>query len=204
MLELYKRVPKSEEYLYGSRKIQDEENPFLDGPCMLCISAQPSLPKSIFGITKYGMAMARLRTRDNAGAKIDLEDFPVSFLSIKGREDKKIIEEFVDKYFLPLVSKGGSTIQLSEAMKNIRNINILSYCDGTYRMKAMIETLNSRMREIGYREQECSDILSQACVFPIATEIDISNLKTTCVCFHDLNDDEVMINPDNISEDARE
>lgn len=85
MLELYKRVPKSEEYLYGSRKIQDEENPFLKGPCMLCISAQPKIAKSIFGLTKYGMAMARLRTRGNAGAKIDLENFPVSFLSIKGK-----------------------------------------------------------------------------------------------------------------------
>lgn len=200
MLELYKRVPKSEKYLHGSRKINDEENPFLEGPCMLCISAQPNLTKSIFGLTKCGMSMARLRTRDNAGAKIDLEDFQVSFLSIKGQEDEEIIEEFVNKYFLPLVSKDEDKIQLAEAMKNVRNINIISYCDGTDRIKAIIEVLNRRMEEIGYGEHECLDILSQACLFSIATEVDISKLKTTCICFHDLNDDEVMINPENINE----
>lgn len=66
MYQLYERVRKSREYMYGSKPIDDTENPFLEGPCLLCISAQYDnsfASKSNFGITKEGMKMARLRVR---------------------------------------------------------------------------------------------------------------------------------------------
>ena len=40
MFELYKKVNKSIEYPKGARQILEGENPFEDGPCLLCISAQ--------------------------------------------------------------------------------------------------------------------------------------------------------------------
>ena len=39
MYKLYEKVPKSKENLYGQREIKESEIPFLEGPCLVCISA---------------------------------------------------------------------------------------------------------------------------------------------------------------------
>lgn len=83
MYELYQKVQKSTDNLYGKRKIEDNENPFLDGPCMLCWAAQDYLDKDVFGTAKFGMKMARITTKNNHVANYKLDDFPVKFLTVK-------------------------------------------------------------------------------------------------------------------------
>lgn len=121
MYKLHEKVPKTREYMYGSKLINNMENPFLEGPCLLCISAQYDnslASKSNFGVTKEGMRIARLRVRGQKNAGFTLKDFPVKFLSIeldKKDEDKKITPEervtaFVNQYLLPLIAEEGQKI----------------------------------------------------------------------------------------------
>lgn len=87
VLQLYKRVPKTVACPRGSTKV--EKNEFIaEGPVLLCVSAQDD-PKSVFGITKFGMNVAGLRIREENHEGYDLEDFPATFCSIR----KEIVEK---------------------------------------------------------------------------------------------------------------
>lgn len=190
MYKLIKKVPKSLENKRGSDEIKEGENPF-ESPCLLCLSAQ-DMDRHVFGITKNFMAIAGMRIRGNSGAKFDLEDFPVTFLSIQKQRDKETEEEcadtFVDTYFMPLITDSKSK---EDAMKKFRNINIMSYCDGTERVIGIVQNLRSKMQERGYSEQDLNDILSQISWVTLSTDRDFRGLGTTCVDFHDFNDTEV-------------
>lgn len=207
MYELYKRIRKSKEYPTGSKKIE-EENPFLSGPCMLCIAAMDTQDKSVFGLSKEGMKMARLRVRGEANAKFDVREFPVSFLSMKLSKSEKNIDnnkedqivEFADKYFTPLVSIDGKKIDCETAIRNMRNVNIMSYCDGTITAQKIEEFIVDKMQKIGYSEEEISKIQSQMCMIPVATSKLTGIQKSTCISFMDINDVEVN---DNITQDER-
>ncbi len=205
MYNLYEKVPKTKECLHGSKLVEDNENPFLEGPCLLCISGlyeDTLVPESNFGVTKEGMKMARVRVRGNKNAGFSLKDFPVKFLSImlnvkdeKGNSSSKDkIDTFFDKYFMPLISKNGQRIDCIQAMKNMRNINIMSYCAGNLLSQSLEEYLISRMKELGYTDEECIKIQSQMCMFPIATDTLSGIQKSTCISFKDINDEEVNYN----------
>ena len=77
MYKLYKRVPKTKDFMYGVKPIEESENPFLEGPCLLCISGQYDnslAKKSNFGVVKEGMKMARLRVRGQKNAGFDVKE----------------------------------------------------------------------------------------------------------------------------------
>ncbi|MBE5822387.1 MAG: hypothetical protein E7311_07385 [Clostridiales bacterium] len=208
MYNLYEKIPKSKEYPYGVKKIEEGSNPFLEGPCLLSIAAV-NLDKSIFGVAKEGMKMARMRVRDDKNAGFTLEDFPVKFLSIKMEKspetqelkENEILERFVSKYMEPLVINDGEKIDIETAMKRMRNVNIMSYCDGTVKVQEIENILINRMKEVGYTEDEIKQIQSQMCMFPIATNRIDGKQKSTCISFHDINDLEVN---DNITQEERE
>lgn len=211
MYNLYKKVPKTKEYMYGSQLIKDTENPFLDGPCLLCISAQYDNSfdtKSNFGVTKEGMQMARLRVRGHKNAGFSLRDFPVKFLSMeihtnsgKKATEEERIDAFVAQYLVPLVSDNGRKIDCVKAMKNMRNVNIMSYCDGTMFVQEVEEKMLNKMQELGYTDAECGQIQAQMCMFPIATFRLSGNQKSTCISFKDINDTEVN---DNVTLEERQ
>ena len=199
MYQLYEKVPKDKEYMKGSRLLEDGENPFMKGPCFLCIAATDTLDKSVFGITKQGMKMARLRVRGEKNAGYDLRGFSVKFLSMKLNikdEEKRMTPEeriacFVHKYLLPLISDNGERIDCNKAMRQMRNVNILSYCDGTVTVQNIEKCLIGLMQELGYTSEEIDMIQSQMCMFPIATNRLEGKQKSTCISFKDINDDEV-------------
>lgn len=196
MIELYKRVKKDKENPRGSKKIEEGENPF-KGPTVLCISAQDHIPKSVFGITKNCMALARLRTLNEKNARFKVEDFPAIFLSIKNNSSKDdeteemAINQFVDKYFSELVMQNGEKIPIQQIQKNLRNINMISYCNGTIRALKIVETLQKQMEKNGYSNEEINDAISQIALVTLSTERKLNNEKCTIVDFHDLNDKEV-------------
>lgn len=204
MYKLYERVQKSEENPLGSKPIQDGTNPFKEGPCLLCIAAVP-LDSSVFGLSSEGMKFARLRTYNEPRAKFGLNKFPVKFLSLKpehnsneNMSDIDYIEQFVDKYLFPLVSSPSyGKINIEEAMRNIRNVNMLSYCDGTETVQTMEKLLLDKMQNVGYTTDECSKIQSQMCMIALATSKLNGLQKSTCISFGDINDTEVN---ENISE----
>ncbi len=205
MYKLYEKVPKTKENMYGSRLVDSTENPFLESPCLLCISAQHDntvASKSNFGVTKQGLKMARLRVRGQKNAGFNLKDFPVKFLSIqldRKDEDEKVtteerVDEFVTQYLLPLVSSDSKKIDYNQAMKNMRNVNIMSYCNGTLLVQNIEKALISKMQELGYTDEECEKIQSQMCMFPISTDKLNGTQKSTCISFKDINDFEVNDN----------
>jgi len=206
MYKLYEKTLKDTENLYGLKEIDKNENPFINGPCLLCISAQfdAEMPKSNFGIAKEGMKVARLRVREQPNAGFDLKEFPVKFIAIqrdRKTERRKLFEkeaiiEFTNKYLFPLIEKNSLKIEVIQAMKNMRNVNILSNCDATSFVQEMEELLLNRMKELGYSEEECEKIQSQMCIFPISTNRLNGAQKSTCVSFKDINDSEVN---DNVS-----
>lgn len=202
MYKLYERVSRCDKYKQGVKPIEENSNPFSQGPCLLCVAAVP-LDKSVFGMSREGMNFAGLATYQNPNAKFGLDQFPVKFLSLKpeySSEDhmteEEDLEAFTVKYFLPLVSSNNTKISISEAMRNIRNINILSYCDGTQTILDMLDILQNKMVEYGYSDKECSKILSQISLTALATNRLNGNSLATCMSFGDINDGEVNDNVD--------
>lgn len=209
MYKLYEAIPKSKDNLLGQREIEETENPFLDAPCFLSVSAGGiGIDKNVFGTTKRGMEMARMRIRGQRNAGFTLKDFPVKFLSIKldtKSQDGKMTEDeridtFVTRYFLPLISSNGTRIDCLQAMKNMRNLNMMSYCDGTLVVQNIEKNLLNRMKELGYTNEECEKIQSQMCIFPISTNRLNGTQKSTCISFKDINDFEVS---DNVTSEER-
>ena len=199
MYKLYKRTQKTKEYPRGVKLLDEDVNPFKEGPCMLCVAATDIQDKSVFGLSKEGMKMARLRVRGQANGRFDIKDFPVNFLSLKlDTKDSKVmknkteeIQEFAKKYFYPLVSEDEKRIDCKSAMKNMRNVNIMSYCNGTETVQIMEQALVDRMQELGYNEKEISKIQSQMFMMPVATDRLNGNQMSTCISFKDINDEEV-------------
>ena len=199
MYHLYKKVPKTIEYPNGSKELT-EENPF-EKPSMLCVAAV-DVPKSVFGITKAFMRMAGMRVRGAQGARIDAESFPVSFISMRDdytdRDNRD--KQFVEKYFMPLIMDENSNYSLDRARKNMRNINIMSYCDGTQKIVYLMEEFKRQMEEKGIPVEEIDSILSQIALITFSTDREIRSIGTTTIDFHDINDNEVENNPEHISE----
>ena len=193
MYKLYQKQSKTPEYPLGARAIPDGENP-LNNPCLVCFSPQESNKRHGFGVTKVGMEMARMRVRGLENAGFNIDTVPVSFLNVINEDGRdKQIEEFVDAYLVPLITNAqGQKIDIVKAMKNMRNVNMMSYCNGTYNIADILECLYSKMEEMGYLLDEISQISSQICVFPFSTDIPLEQLGgVTSIDFQDINDDEI-------------
>ena len=99
--------------------------------------------------------------------------------------------ELAETYFLPLLQEAGKKIEVQEAKNKLRNINILTYCDGTKTYIEAEKRLKERMKQLGYSNEEQEDILSQISVIAIATIQDTSKIKASCTTFIDVNDTEI-------------
>ena len=170
-MELYQKITKTPSNIYGTELCT--ENPFLKGPVLLCISAQSRLPKSVFGITKKGMQAARVRTTDDIGACFDVSNFPITFLSIveDSSKENEELESLVVDYILPLVSKDNHTIPLEEAIKHLRNVNIITYCDGAKTYLRIESYLRKHLALVGYTDEAIKAIISSCAVLPIGTSL---------------------------------
>ena len=83
-------------------------------------------------------------------------------------------------------------------MRNMRNVNLMTYCGATGSALRIEECLKNRMNELGYSEQEISQIQSQMCVICYATDIkmnrefvDKKKVESTCISVGDVNDPDV-------------
>ncbi len=204
MFELYKKVDKSIQYPNGAKFILRTRSPFGSSPCLLCISAQDQDDKSIYGFAKAGASMARIRVKGNDGARIPLNEIPVSILSIKskgGIEEDNIID-FVGTYIRPfLLEKKGLAKSKEEVMKIARNINILSNCDGTQRALGIIDEIKQTLNRLNFDSSETNEILSQISLLSFQTEVNLENCPASVIDFHNVNDNEAPVNSKNISDD---
>jgi len=190
MAAMYKKVNKSMNNVDGFEEIT-EENPFLK-PCLLCLSAQTGVNRSVFGIAKVGASLARVRVRNLYNAGFDIDQVPISFLASRLSDSDQDIKEFVDTYFVPLVFNGEQRVDLSTACKMFRNINIVTYCDGTFKADKIEKYLYGRLQEIGYSLEEVNEIIRQIALVPIATDRVKGTEKMSVFSFKDVNDLEVL------------
>ena len=193
--KLYESTQKDYDNLRGIIELDEKYNPFLEGPCFLSIAAKIMTPRANFGVGKQAKQMARIRIRNNGNAGFNIDEVPIKFLSLhysyiieSDYTYDDIAQKFVIDKFLPLVSKNGEKIDVLKAMKNMRNVNILTYCNGTKYYKEMENILIAKLKELGYSEEEQLKILSQICIFPIATYVLDGTEKSTYIGFRDIND----------------
>ncbi len=216
MYRIYEKVPKSQENEYGMKLLDEETNPFKEGPCLLSMIALAIWEKDINGAMNYGMEALRLQTNHNENAGIGLNNFNGKILSlsygepsaettVKGKKFQSNIarkdnldKEFSEKYLFPLIEENGNKIDVLQAMKNIRNINLLTYCGATQSALKFEQYLANRMVELDYSEDDIAHILSQMCIIGYATDVKLNaqyrekrNIQSTCLSFGDVNDGDV-------------
>ena len=82
MYRLYEKVPKSDEYEFGLKLLEQSDNPFKDGPCLISMIAIAMWEKDINGALNQGMEALRLKTSHNENSGIGLDNFQGRILSI--------------------------------------------------------------------------------------------------------------------------
>ena len=72
--------------------------------------------------------------------------------------------------------------------KNFRNINFVTYCDGTKVFKKIEELLENKMEKLEYSSEEIKQILSQVCLAAISGSSLQGHIKATSLLLGDKND----------------
>lgn len=195
MIELYELKQKTCANPRGSSKVTFGANPFMQGPVLLCIGNDPSSRNDAKNTTRYFANVLRLRTPEAINASISMEGFPVnlvSYNSVKPNDNKdQEVEAFVNQYLSPLVETNLFRKNSVEAMKNMRNVNIVTFGEGVYEANKIEEKLKERLQRVGYSQDEIGNILSQVfAVFIGAPRIRLDE-QFTSVAFSELEDTEI-------------
>ena len=198
MVRIFEKKPISYDDEYGIDSINDKDI-FKKGPCIITILAQTWFLSSING----AMRIVANLVNPNINEIYDQyrRIFGLSFgdISLGGflNADMTFSEsnptdaeltEFIDTYFIPLISNNNSKINTINAMKNIRNINFITYCDGAKIYKRIEEILEKRMSELRYTNEEINLILSQISLAAVSSNTIENGTKATALLFNDKND----------------
>lgn len=190
MITVFKKIEKNKENLLGIKEIQNVSE--LEKPFLLCISAQDMVDKSVYGIVKIGAQSARVNTNEEMASGFRIDEFPVDFLGVKFKKDKdtKKEKELLDMLIIPyLFNSEDKSVDYLE--KRARNINIMTYCDGTLDYIRLEKLLVERLEQLGYSREYVERIVSQISLTAIGTIVDTSELIATTMKFVDVNDDEI-------------
>ena len=194
MVHLYEKVCKTEHNKYGIQEVL-EENPFKNGPCIITALALPTYLKDINGFINYIAPLVNPDINTNYDPDRRLYGLGFGDFDEKNQRfsniipDTKELEEFLTKYFYPLFINNNKKIDTISAMKNFRNINFVTYCNGAYYFKRIEELLKLKMQEVGYSKSDISMILSQICLAAISGEaIKKDGTQALAITFGDVFD----------------
>lgn len=207
MYKFYRKVEKSSDNEHGLEVVENG-NPF-EQPTFLSMLALNMKPRDTNGAISRILELSGVRL-PNGEENIPIGEVPVNFMSLAYSEvygDRfnkiaagdnlvKIDEDtrnFVLKYILPLVSNNGQKRDINECLTNMRNINIMCFCDAIFTIRSMSLVLTKEMQKLNFMEEDIDYILSQVCIFPIGTEAPcinslISDIKFTTVFMLDIQD----------------
>ena len=207
MYKLYKKVNKTEDNEIGLEVIEDG-NPF-EQPTFLSLIALNFKLRDTNGSISRILEFAGVKT-PNGEENLPLEEIPINFLGLSYSEfgngrfnkisanDNSVridddTREFVNKYILPLISDNGVKRDITECCHNMRNINIMCFCDALYMVNSINNILIEEMQKLGFTEEEIDSILSQVCIFSVGTEYNtikfiIPNLKFSTIFVLDFKD----------------
>lgn len=106
-------------------------------------------------------------------------------------ERRTIIKNFFDIYFKDLIiDSNGNKLDAKTAMKNIRNVNIVSFCYGTLVVSQLEDIMIEEMEKAGYSEEEINMIQSQMFVIKASPLISLGASKSTSIGITSLDDDD--------------
>lgn len=179
---MYKKVKKSFENPYGIEKVVDEINEFIS-PSVLCMVPQGGITKLNGYLSKISVLLG-LRHDLSLNSGYDVSQVPFSLLVNEGNE--KIQDNLL--YFIPENDK-------DHAKKIIRNLNIVSYCNGHDDTLKLINDLHDGLIQKGYSEEDVEEILSQMFVLQVVDNLfqDGQFIKfpyVTSITFHNIHDEE--------------
>lgn len=191
MVTMFQKINKSKKNLFGAQELNIKDKPLLK-PTMICISAQARHAKSVHGIVREGMQAARLRTTQNRAAKYDLDSFPVQFVGVSyDYKDKSFEDSLAQDYFLPILSNYGTKLTIDQAKRNMRNITIMTYCDGIHVYKDFEVSLVKELQKIGYTNTEIQELFKELSLIAVETMQDTASVLATSFQLVDTQDTEI-------------
>lgn len=187
MINIYKKCEKSLDNPSGYLELENID----DKPFLLCISAQNNNDKSIYGITRFGAESARVYTSKEDGAKYKVDSLDFNFLGVRFKSDSMYdssSDELVDKFVIPYLYNNGN--DYLNVIKKAKNMNFLTYCDGT-ETYAQLENLLKKILSENFSSDQVNRIISHISLCAIGTMIDTTLCDAKCVSFIDVNDSEI-------------
>ena len=182
---MYIKVKKTFKNPYGMKELNKETNPF-NKPCVLGIVPTTGIKNNNGYLSKFVQILG-LRHNLETNCGYDVSQTPFSILL------KEKGENVSDK-ILSLIPER----DILTAKNIIRNLNIISYCDGHNETLDLIQILYDGLKEKGYQEDEVKEILSQIFVLQVVDNLKNENREyisfpyVTSIVFHNLQDDEII------------
>ena len=101
------------------------------------------------------------------------------------------IERLFEKVLLYRISENGQKLELEEAMKRVRQLNIVAHCHGAYVFVRLEEMMQQKMIELGYLKKEREAIQKQLLCVALSPYAPLGASKATMISFGSAKDDEV-------------
>ncbi|MBR1925449.1 MAG: hypothetical protein IJ837_01170 [Clostridia bacterium] len=183
-----KRVEKTEQNKNGFEIVKTSklsENK----PIILCLGGQYVLsPRTANGLCKFCL---NIMNKDAKNSDFDVFSviYGTDFDDMKGNLSKDEITELCESVFISRVkNENNQKLSTEQAMKNMRQVNILSHCYGQIALNQIVDEAEQRMESLGYSKKECKNILSQCFNISYAPQIDSRNDYITTFEFMSLKD----------------
>ena len=206
MVHIFEKTCKTESNIYGLIEI-DDEFVFKKGPCIITILAGPTSKQSINGSLRQVAKLINPEIDTNYDK--DRRILGLGFGEYKERYERftridpteEELNVFMEKYFYHLISENNRKIDVLTAMKNVRNLTFVTYCNGAKAFVKIENKLATEMEKLEYTNKEISMILSQIALAAISGRIiQRKSTKALSIAFGDILDNEFERNP-NIFED---
>lgn len=193
MIHVCEKVPKTKDCPYGIRKI--EETNIFEKPCVVTLIAVPNHLKEINGSLRCVANMVNPNIDDEVNTNrrifgLGYGMFDGKSSSFSGRipyPDE--IDEFVETYMKNMFVEEEKKINVYEAMKRMRNITFLTYCNADTNILRIQNSMREFLEKYGYSNDEIDLIFCQMCVVTISSRnlTKIDN-KTVLFNFADVSD----------------
>lgn len=192
-MQLYEKVRKTDLNKYGLSVVSD--NPFLKPTVLLIMSSElySSLLEPLNGGLKKVLQMARLMNNSFASKIYDPYDFPVRFVTVHALSNKEEnwSKRLVYEYLSPLFANNNQRFDLITAKRNIRNLNIISFCAGINYCDDIEKNIIQLLKELKYQDDEIEEILREVFLMGFSSPFLKETSKFSSIIFNDINDDGV-------------
>lgn len=170
---LYLRVPRSDKAPYGL--LVADEKPLFRKPTLLCcggMNVTHEYPDKANGFAKRGLALLNcIGTNGHSGFQTatvtyapECSENTARFFN-QGQMPAEMFHEFVDQQLVPLLKdEHGQKLDVQQAKKNFRNINVMAHSFGGVFMQQVGSVLVDRMQKLGFSQNEIDQITGQVLV----------------------------------------